>query len=1275
MSVLEVTDEHVKALDDKQLRDLVVRLCRAELRRLGLPLHALTDGGHQNAADGGVDVRIELPHSADAAPGMDFIRRKHTVFQCKAEDMPPKDIAKEMKPGGVLRPVIAELMRQRGAYIIVSSVGTAADLRLGERRQAMRDCVAGLAGEQDLLLDFYDRKRLARWACQYAGVAAWVRERVGQPIDGWRAHGEWAAPRSGHMPYEADAHPRLWTGEADQQTPRPIADGLRALRDRLVRERGVARLVGLSGTGKTRLAQALFEEDIDPDGALDPALALYADLAGEGRDRLAFLTRLQSDGLRAIVVLDNCPPDQHRRFADLCGGEGSRLSLLTLNLDVQDDQPEDTQVFKLEAASDDVTARVIRQESRSAPLGSAACRRIAELAGGNARLALALARSVPAGSLAKLRDADLFDRLFHQGRRRDDALLRSARACALVYSFNSGSNGDTSELAVLAGWAGTDAGTLYGHVAELQRRGLAQQRDVWRAVLPQALAVHLARKALEDLLPQTLELSLQQAPPRLMRSFTRQLGLLHDSPQAQLLVKKWLVPAGQPCDLSACNAEQLTWFSNLAPVDPQRSLEALERLAPTHWPDDSFELRKCCVALAYEDTQFPKAVRLLMTRFSPQFVATELKRLFQMKWSGTQARLLTRLRTVQDLLYPPDDSAQNPCFTAVSGMLCTESFDRNGHDDHAFGARVRDRGWWPQCPAESDEWYVSVLGWIGRQAQGPLRSRLQLVLANALPGLCKRVGRPAIAQALEACVIKLIVGSASGMACWADVNASLHRARRNISPTTDPETTLHTHNCLQALERLEALLQPSHWIDEVRLHAVTVSWHINKVMNDPQDGESTEARRDRLEAMSREYGRTLAERPSDIDTLLPELVAYQASFHAENLGEGLGQACKSAVHCQQLWDQLVTVFSAAAQDDRDIALLRGFLKGAAVEHMPLAQQFLKHSATDTVLGRHQLLLASALPIDAQGNLTPIHYHFKYCCDSNQITTTSPADLVTLLHLLTKQDVAAQDPSGFVVAIGMLYQRIFFDAELPNGPSAEILQCGLELLAHPKFDNKILPLAAVTESWDIVDLIARTCLKNQGHAGTTTRALACRLAEKIKLDLAQSDFPLSVFYLPALLATHPILTLDVLLGDASVPLSHLINFNLCLADEIPASMLIAWVHCDPAVRAPRVAALCSYEQTHPSGPSTWTPLAQDLINACPDRLPVLQQFADRLVPQSRSGSLAVIVEQRRALFSPYLTDTEAPVAAWAREFDAIAQRKIERLRQQDQQLEQEAQRFE
>lgn len=59
--VLEVSGDHIMRLGDEALRQLVVRLCEAELRRAGLPLSALTAGGHQDARDGGVDVRVAPP--------------------------------------------------------------------------------------------------------------------------------------------------------------------------------------------------------------------------------------------------------------------------------------------------------------------------------------------------------------------------------------------------------------------------------------------------------------------------------------------------------------------------------------------------------------------------------------------------------------------------------------------------------------------------------------------------------------------------------------------------------------------------------------------------------------------------------------------------------------------------------------------------------------------------------------------------------------------------------------------------------------------------------------------------------------------------------------------------------------------------------------------------------------------------------------------------------------------------------------------------------------
>jgi hypothetical protein len=59
--MFEITAEDIARLDDEKLRDVVARLCEAELRRRGLSPSCVTWGGNQSAADGGIDVRVALP--------------------------------------------------------------------------------------------------------------------------------------------------------------------------------------------------------------------------------------------------------------------------------------------------------------------------------------------------------------------------------------------------------------------------------------------------------------------------------------------------------------------------------------------------------------------------------------------------------------------------------------------------------------------------------------------------------------------------------------------------------------------------------------------------------------------------------------------------------------------------------------------------------------------------------------------------------------------------------------------------------------------------------------------------------------------------------------------------------------------------------------------------------------------------------------------------------------------------------------------------------------
>src|SRR3989441_3057983 len=126
--IFEVTPEHIEALSDSDLRTLVGYLAEQETVRAGHSPSNVTYGGHQNAKDGGIDVRVDLKNLAIAG----YIPRTQSGFQVKAEDMSASAIQQEMCPGGKLRPAIIELGEVDGAYVIVSSKGSVSDSRLAD---------------------------------------------------------------------------------------------------------------------------------------------------------------------------------------------------------------------------------------------------------------------------------------------------------------------------------------------------------------------------------------------------------------------------------------------------------------------------------------------------------------------------------------------------------------------------------------------------------------------------------------------------------------------------------------------------------------------------------------------------------------------------------------------------------------------------------------------------------------------------------------------------------------------------------------------------------------------------------------------------------------------------------------------------------------------------------------------------------------------------------------------------------------------------------------
>lgn len=651
--------------------------------------------------------------------------------------------------------------------------------------------------------------------------------------------------------------------------------------------------MGLSGTGKTRLAQALFDERIGAN-ALPRDFALYAD-AGAGPQPSAreMLARLIAERRRHVLVIDNTGADLHRDLADQLRRDAGQVSLLTIEYDITPDEPEATDVFRLDVASDAVIRNLL--ERRAGSVSGTARETIVRLSDGNARIALALARAArETGSFVELNDRQVFERLFWQRGSRDDALLHAAKVCSLVYSFDGETReGIGAELPILAELAGQTFDDLYRHAATLLERGLMQQRGRWRAILPQALSLRLAAWALEELHPDSLCHSFgQRAPKRLLRSFARQLGYLHTSTAAKAITGHWLRPDGLV--VQACSRDKPMAFeilAHLAPTDPAAALGAIECLveraiadnSPPSWFVERWRLVTLLRHLAYTTEMFPRAAqalaRIALTERESDTsrIATDAFRsLFQRYFSGTCAQPEQRSEVLNLLIRSDHPASVRLGVAGIAAMLdlgpLTSSFDP------AFGAHRRDHGYGPKTQDELVRWCRVGLSLVreaarkGCEQAAALGQGVATTMRHfaALPAL-----HADFRQTAESIGGSAVARSAWLHLCWrrADEQAGGANAQRAI------------------LSELEGLLRPVSLIDRIRAFVGCCSDVISFVLMPDDTDDDWGLRLARVETEMRSLGNALASEDDSLRILAPELVTG-ALPQAVPLGMGLADGTR-----------------------------------------------------------------------------------------------------------------------------------------------------------------------------------------------------------------------------------------------------------------------------------------------------------------------------------------------------------------------------------------------
>ncbi|WP_095067616.1 hypothetical protein [Pseudomonas sp. Irchel 3A18] len=1185
--MLDITGDHVAALNDTDLRALVGLLCEAELDLTGHSTAAVTWGGSQTAPDGGIDVRVELPVGA-LVDG--FIPSVSTGFQVKKPDMPKGEIITEMRPKGVIRESIVKLAAVGGAYIIVSSSGSTADSALTERNDAMRDALSGVANADQLTTLFYDRGQLATWVRRHPALIVWVKERIGQAVSGWHPFGSWSASdRDVKEEYLLDDEPRVTINDPEGASALSVMEAIARLRTALGTPRKVLRMVGLSGVGKTRLLQALFDKRVGQD-ALPASRVFYTNFSNHPDPHpLRVISDLIARRRSAVVIVDNCPQDVHRGLSALCQAPNGLVSIITVEYDVRDDQPEHTQVIKLGPASYHLTAQLVRLRCHNIRQQGAAT--IAQASGGNARIALALASTFKSSEhIAGISDDELFQRLFVQKHQPDVALFRAAQALSIVYSFQWESlAGEESEIPLLAELVGQSAQEIYRHAQELLRRDLIQKRGKWMAVLPHALANRLALGLLRDTSAPILEQQMSRFSARMLVSLSTRFSFLHADAQALGIIKRWLGTGGYLADLTASTDEQLAMFLNVAPLMPSLAIRVLERgdYSPRILGRYAASIHRlaCCDGLFERAFDLLKNVAVDSSDAEVAKNAAELAAsLFFMGRGEVSVPCAGRLLVVEPLLMSQVVEFRTLGFKCLDAMLGSVGPSTTAAMN--FEASSVSEGFVPLSEKDRQGWLDSVLGFICQCAENEvLKAGLQDCFVFALRRLC---GREQLLDTLFSSVKVLLSGRFHRDAWVAGERALLN----------DGESFSTAHR-----KKLRALIDEMGPVTlEDRLLAIAGDESIEFfcVMKDAGRGP------DPLQV-----GADLAMHSSAFTRLSSML--FSGGLSTWQVGEGIAGA---STDLPATWSALVESFKLAPVAPVSVRLLKGFLHKVELNDKSLVQDLLDGALHEPALLPFIAQLQNANSFDErefQRIMTGLATHgipvsnLAHLAHSPVVLSMWAADLSRLLLALIKQ------PDSFLLAMQILSLRVNFDLGNDRQVDPLLLEAGRTVLDHSQFvsnaDYSDAPLSR----------LIKLCLSQPEHASTARvvfERLKCAVMHKIVHPLAYRQT------ISALITAYPHVTLDVLFeGGASGRDEHAsILYVFDEAENTPTDGfatddVIDWCQHEPVSRYPFAALIVPlFQYSALSQPESWTPLALRVLNRAPDQIAVLKAYGLRLGPR-------------------------------------------------------------
>jgi hypothetical protein len=370
--IFEVDAGQISRLDSIALVQLMKRLLLAECQLVDIPLRAAAVPLQITVPDGGEDGRVEWTGGADST---NYLPSRFTVLQSKARNLTQrtiiaevhakaeKDKGKRGKAKPTLNDAISEALSRRGSYVIFCSQPFTGQ-KIEKLRKAIEGAIRQSGGtpSRRATIDIYDANRIADWVNTHPAVALWLtsherrRSLFGfQSQEGWGRSAEISDVQwiDNDAPRFVPANLVIPEGERKDRRRNAwtFPQATEAALKHLSQDHGILRIVGPSGFGKSRFAYELFNNRNAVTDQIDIAAVIYADLSIVGDEVAKLALEIADAAWPTILVVDDCPDNMHSTLAGIALRAGSRLRLVTADVETRMQQANDTLVISLEPAS------------------------------------------------------------------------------------------------------------------------------------------------------------------------------------------------------------------------------------------------------------------------------------------------------------------------------------------------------------------------------------------------------------------------------------------------------------------------------------------------------------------------------------------------------------------------------------------------------------------------------------------------------------------------------------------------------------------------------------------------------------------------------------------------------------------------------------------------------------------------------------------------------------------------------------------------------------